>query len=108
MPAGSQHLDQGAQRYGRVIDDFEHVRETQLVQHRPGVFEIRYVPGPGCDRAEIERVGRHNVEMMAGPGQEVRFSEWERLPRSGSGKLSIVIVLDAGGLPDQREESTSA
>jgi phenylacetate-CoA ligase len=91
-----------------IIDDFEHVRETQLVQHRPGVFEIRYVPGPGCDRAEVERVGRHNVEMMAGPGQEVRFSEWERLPRSGSGKLSIVIVLDAGGLPDQREESTSA
>jgi phenylacetate-CoA ligase len=91
-----------------IIDDFEHVREAQFVQHRPGVFEVRYVAGAGCDRAEVERVARRNVELMLGPGQELTLSEWDRLPRSGSGKLSIVVVLDAGGLPDQREESTSA
>jgi phenylacetate-CoA ligase len=90
-----------------IIDDFEHVREVQLVQHRPGVFEVRYVPGPGCDRAEVERTARRNVELMAGPGQELTVSEWDRVPRSGNGKLSIVVVLDPGGLPDQRE-STSA
>jgi len=31
----------------------------------------------------------------------------DAIPRSGSGKLRMVVVLDAGGLGDQRE-STSA
>jgi phenylacetate-CoA ligase len=91
-----------------VVDDLEGLREVQFVQHRPGVFEVRMVPGPnGYDRAAVEATARENLFLMAGPGNELTFSEWDELPRSGSGKLRVVLVLDPGELPDQRESASS-
>jgi phenylacetate-CoA ligase len=91
-----------------VIDDLEGLREVQFVQHRPGVFEVRMVPGGnGYDRAVVEALARENLLLMAGPGNELTFSEWDALPRSGSGKLRVVLVLDPGELPDQRESAAS-
>lgn len=86
-----------------VIDDLTGLKEVQFVQHRPGVFEVRMVPGAGYDRAASETVARDNLLAMAGPGNELTFSEWDALPRSGSGKLKMILVLDPGDLPDQRE-----
>lgn len=76
-----------------VIDDLTGLREVQFVQHRPGVFEIRMVPGVGYDRAAVEARARANLEAMAGPGQEITFTVWDELPRSSSGKLRSVLVL---------------
>ena len=76
-------------------------------EDRPGVFEVRMVPGVGYDRAAIEALARENCLLMAGPGNELSFTEWDALPRSGAGKLRMILVLDPGDLPDQRE-STSA
>jgi phenylacetate-CoA ligase len=90
----------------RPIVSFD-LREVQFVQHRPGVFEIRMVPGDGYDRAAVEALARQNLRMMGGPGDTLTFTEVEALPRSASGKLRLVTVLDDGGLADQRE-STSA
>jgi phenylacetate-CoA ligase len=41
-----------------VVDDLTGLREAQLVQHRPGVFEVRVVPGAGFDPAATERRAR--------------------------------------------------
>jgi phenylacetate-CoA ligase len=90
-----------------IVDDLAGLREVQFVQHRPGVFEIRMVPGDGYDRAAVEALARQNLRMMGGPGDTLTFTEVEALPRSASGKLRLVTVLDDGGLADQRE-STSA
>lgn len=90
-----------------IVDDLTGLREVQFVQHRPGVFEIRMVPGAGYDRAAVEALARENLRQMAGPHDEVTFSEMDAIPRPGGGKLRLVLVLDPGGLPDQRV-STSA
>lgn len=90
-----------------IVDDLTGLREAQFVQHRPGVFEIRMVPGAGYDRAAVERRARENLRLMGGPADTLRFTEMDAIPRSGSGKLRLVLVLDSGGMPDQRE-STSA
>jgi phenylacetate-CoA ligase len=90
-----------------LVDDLVGVREAQLVQHRPGVFEIRMVPGAGYDRAAAEARAREVLHQIGGPSDELSFTELDALPRSASGKLRLVQVLDSGGLADQRE-STSA
>jgi len=68
---------------------------------------VRMVPGLGYDRATVEALARENLLLMAGPGNELTFSEWDALPRSGSGKLKMILVLDPGELPDQRESASS-
>ncbi len=77
-----------------VIDDLTGLREVQFVQHRPGTFEIRMVPGPGFERQALEATARANLAAMAGPGQDLTFSVHEALPRSPSGKLRPVVILD--------------
>jgi phenylacetate-CoA ligase len=86
-----------------IIDDLTGLREVQFVQHRPGVFEIRMVPGDGFDRAAVEALARENLRVMGSPGDTLTFSEWDALPRSASGKLRLVAVLDDGGMADRRE-----
>lgn len=90
-----------------IIDDLTGLKEVQFVQHRPGVFEVRMVPGAGYDRAAVEALARENLLLMAGPGNAVTFTEMDALPRSGSGKLKMILVLDPGELPDQRESASS-
>lgn len=77
-----------------VIDDLTGLREVQFVQHRPGVFEVRMVPGVGYDRSAVEAIARANLDAMAGPGQDLTFTVHDALPRSASGKLRGVIVMD--------------
>ena len=86
-----------------IVDDLTGLREVQFVQHRPGVFEILMVPGEGYDRAAVEALARENLRLMGSPQDTLTFSELEALPRSASGKLRLVAVLDDGGMPDQRE-----
>jgi phenylacetate-CoA ligase len=84
-----------------IIDDLTGLKEVQFVQHRPGVFELRMVPGAGYDRAAVEALARENMLLMAGPGSEMTFTEIEALPRSKSGKLKTILVLDPGEQPEQ-------
>lgn len=77
-----------------VVDDLTGLREVQFVQYRPGDFEIRMVPGPGFDRAEVEATARANLRAMAGGESRVRFTEWASIPRPASGKLQVVLVSD--------------
>ena len=86
-----------------IVDDLTGLREVQFVQHRPGVFEIRMVPGEGYDRAAVEALARENLRLMGSPQDTLTFSELDALPRSASGKLRLVAVLDDGGMADQRE-----
>jgi phenylacetate-CoA ligase len=88
-----------------IIDDLAGLKEVQFVQHRPGVFELRMVPGAGYDRAAVEALARENMLLMAGPGNEMTFTEIMALPRSESGKLKAILVLDPG---EQPEQSSSA
>ena len=37
--------------------------------------------------------------LMAGPGNEMTFTEIEALPRSESGKLKVILVLDPSKHP---------
>jgi phenylacetate-CoA ligase len=96
---------------GTIVDDLTGLREVQLVQHRAGRFEIRMVPGVGFDREAVLRRARRNFELMAGPGQELAFTEWKTIPRPASGKLRPVLVLSDGFGPqqgDQAGESTAS
>jgi len=86
-----------------IVDDLTGLREVQFVQHRPGVFEIRMVPGEGFDRAAVESLARDNLRVMGSPGDTLTFTEMDALPRSASGKLRLVSVIDAGGLAVQRQ-----
>lgn len=79
-----------------IIDDLTGLREVQLVQHRPGVFEVKMVPGAGYERAAVEALARANFDAMAGPGQDITFTECDAIPRSASGKLRPVVVLSDG------------
>ena len=65
-----------------IIDDLTGLKEVQFVQHRPGVFEVRMVPGAGYDRAAVEALARRNMHLMAGPGNEMTFTAKEALKRS--------------------------
>jgi phenylacetate-coenzyme A ligase PaaK-like adenylate-forming protein len=77
----------------RVLNDLLGVREAQLVQRRPGEFELRMVPGPGFDADELDRRARRNLERVVGPGQRLTTAVVERIPRQPSGKLRPVLVL---------------
>jgi phenylacetate-CoA ligase len=77
----------------RVLNDLLGVREAQLVQRRPGDFELRMVPGPGFDADELDRRARRNLERVVGPGQRLTTAVVERIPRQPSGKLRPVLVL---------------
>jgi phenylacetate-coenzyme A ligase PaaK-like adenylate-forming protein len=79
-----------------VVDDLTGLREAQLVQHRPGVFEVRVVPGAGFDPAATERRARTTLERIAGEGQTMTFTVMESIPRPPSGKLRPVLVMGAG------------
>jgi phenylacetate-CoA ligase len=80
---------------GSVVDDLAGLAEAQIAQLAPGRFEVRMVPGAGFDReAAIARATR-TVDRSFGPGQDLRFTVMDRIPRSPSGKLRSAIVLDA-------------
>ncbi|MEV6066954.1 phenylacetate--CoA ligase family protein [Nocardia sp. NPDC052001] len=75
-----------------VVDDLSGLREAQIAQLRPGVFELRVVPGTGfCESRTIAHV-RRNVAQQFGPGQEVGLRVFDRLPRPPSGKLKTAVV----------------
>ena len=76
-----------------VVDDLTGVREAQIVQHAPGKFEIRVVPGLGFDRTALEALARRNVARFIGPNQTVTFQVMDRLPRGSSGKLKPTLVV---------------
>lgn len=82
---------------GTIVDDLTGLLEVQVLQHAPGRFEIRMVPGAGFDRAAIEAKARRNLERLVGPGQEpLTFRIMDRIPRSSSGKLKPATVLRHG------------
>lgn len=82
---------------GTIVDDLTGLLEVQVLQHAPGRFEIRMVPGVGFDRAAIEAKARRNLERLVGPGQEpLTFRIMDRIPRSSSGKLKPAMVLQHG------------
>lgn len=79
---------------GTLVDNLTGLLEVQVLQHAPGNFEIRVVPGVGFDRAATEERVRRNIERVVGPGQQsLTFRTMDRIPRSSSGKLKTTVVL---------------
>lgn len=89
-----------------VVDDLSGLREAQIAQLRPGVFELRVVPGEGFSAARTAAHARRNVGRQFGPGQQVSVRVLERLPRPPSGKLKTAVVEHAAeprpALPAER------
>lgn len=85
-----------------VVDDLTGLREAQIAQLRPGVFELRVVPGNGFSQARTAAHARRNVARQFGPGQEVGVTVFERLPRPPSGKLKTAVVEHTGAGPWRR------
>ncbi|WP_067570862.1 phenylacetate--CoA ligase family protein [Nocardia acidivorans] len=75
-----------------VVDDLTGLREAQIAQLRPGVFELRVVPGTGFCESRTVAHARRNVAQQFGPGQEVGVRVFDRLPRPRSGKLKTAVV----------------
>lgn len=75
-----------------VVDDLDGLLEAQIAQLAPGRFEIRLVPGPSFDPDAGRARALRNVERLIGPGQEVTFRTFDRIPRSANGKLKPAIV----------------
>lgn len=77
-----------------LMGDLPRTRESQVVQHGPGDFEIRMVPGVGFDRQAAEDLVRTNVQQLVGPGQHLSFQVLDRVPRTGAGKLRAALLLN--------------
>lgn len=76
-----------------VVDDLEGVLEAQIAQLAQGRFEIRMAPAEGCDVDAEKARALRNVERLIGPGQQVGFRTYERIPRTPAGKLRSAIVV---------------
>jgi phenylacetate-CoA ligase len=77
-----------------LIKNLIGMRETQVVQHAPGDFEIRMVPGTAFNRKSVEELARKNVEQLIGPGQRLSFQVVEQVPRTAAGKLKAAVLLN--------------
>ena len=75
-----------------ILDDLHGVRAAQLVQHRPGDFEVLVTPADGFRLQAVEAQVRDNVARIMGPGQSTRVTVVDEIPRSGGGKLTAVRV----------------
>lgn len=75
-----------------IVDDLTGLREAQIAQLRPGVFELRVVPGNGFSEARTAAHARRNIARQFGSGQELRVRVFEVLPRPPSGKLKTAVV----------------
>ncbi|QLY27726.1 phenylacetate--CoA ligase family protein [Nocardia huaxiensis] len=75
-----------------VLDDLTGLREAQIAQRAPGVFEVRFVPGDGFSEHECAAEVRAAVTRLFGPGQRVDIRVVDSLPRSPSGKLKSAVV----------------
>lgn len=78
-----------------VIDSLEGVREAQIAQLARGRFEVRVTPADDFREDAVRRAVEHNIERLIGPGQTVKFSVLQSLPRSTSGKLKSAVVESA-------------
>ncbi|MEC3955852.1 phenylacetate--CoA ligase family protein [Nocardia sp. CDC153] len=75
-----------------IVDDLTGLREAQIAQLRPGVFELRVVPGTGFSEARTTAHARRNIARQFGSGQELRVRVFDVLPRPASGKLKTAVV----------------
>lgn len=78
-----------------IVDDLRGLREAQIAQFAPGVFEVRVVPAADYDEAATTAHIRDNVERMFGEGQNLTIRVFDRIPRPPSGKLKTAIVENA-------------
>jgi phenylacetate-coenzyme A ligase PaaK-like adenylate-forming protein len=77
----------------RLLNELVGVRESQLVQERPGVFAVLLVPGRGFDATRTQAQLRAGIERLMGPGQELTVTTTEAIVRSATGKARPVRVL---------------
>jgi len=68
------------------------IREGQVAQLAPGVFEVRMALRPGADPGAVRAEVAARADRYYGPGQTLRFRLVDRVPRSGSGKLRPSVV----------------
>ncbi|MBL1074062.1 phenylacetate--CoA ligase family protein [Nocardia sp. 2] len=80
-----------------VLDDLSGLRESQIAQLRPGVFELRVVPGEGFSLEQVSDHIRRNVDSLFGPGQELTVRVLDALPRPAGGKLKTCVVEHGSG-----------
>ena len=77
---------------GRLLNELVGVRESQLVQERPGVFAVLLVPGRGFDASRTQAMLRAGIDRLMGPGQELTVTTTEAIVRSATGKSRPVRV----------------
>jgi phenylacetate-CoA ligase len=76
-----------------VVDDLDGLVEAQIAQLAQGRFEIRMVPAEGYDVEAGKARALRNIERLIGPGQHVSFRLFDRIPRTGGGKLKTAVVV---------------
>lgn len=64
--------------------------EGQLYQDESGDLEVRYVPRRAVSREEID-VFEESLRRRVGPDISIRFREFTSIPRTGRGKLRLVV-----------------
>ncbi len=77
-------------RFDYLFKETHAVRESQVVQHRPGAITLRLVRRPGFgvkDEAHL----RHEVARWISPTLEVEFEYVDEIPRERNGKFRAVL-----------------
>jgi phenylacetate-CoA ligase len=87
-------LPSGKKRSARTInllDDIRGILSYQIVQERPDLFVIRYVPsGPALSDAERSEVKERILSGCLGEEVKVEFEQLQKM-RSGAGKIRAVL-----------------
>ncbi len=77
-------------RLDHIFKDLVQIREAQVVQHERGRLTIRVVRAPSYSEDDERRLLREAAQRL-GARTEVRVEYWDSLPRTGSGKLRLVV-----------------
>jgi phenylacetate-CoA ligase len=93
-------------RMDHVFKDLVNIRESQIVQDRPGEIVIRVVRGPAYTEEDEKRLWAETINRL-GTDTDVSFEYRETLPRGKTGKLRFVISgVDRGRLQADAVEAS--
>lgn len=88
LPNGS--LVPGIALTNRVIKTASGIKKMQVIQERPELFVINYVPDASFDSSSLPNLRKKFVEFM-GEGVEFQFAHVDEIKRERSGKTRLCI-----------------
>lgn len=88
LPNGA--LVPGVTLTGRILKVCPSIKKTQIIQETRETFTIRYIPGPGFEQTDLDRL-RGNLRNMLGDGLSWTFESVTDIPRERSGKTRFCI-----------------